>query len=105
MPGVSGQDKSHGFVRSALMLLACICVVALVLVPVAINFSGSGGLGGLAVAAAVCLAAGFAAEAVSTFLARTGNTLAAAMVGMGIRMMPPLVLCVGLAASGENGRD
>jgi hypothetical protein len=87
------------------MLLACISVVALALVPFALNGSGSAGLGGLAVAAAVCLGAGFAAEAISTFLARLGTPLAAAMVGMGMRMLPPLVLCVVLAATGASGRD
>jgi hypothetical protein len=87
------------------MLIACISVVALVLVPIARNFSGSSGLGGVAVAAAICLFAGIATEAISTFLARLGNTLAAAMIGMGVRMLPPLMLCLGLAASGQSGRD
>lgn len=100
-----GQDKSPGFVRPAIMLLTCIALVALALLPSAFNREGSAGLGGLAVAASVCLVAGFAAEAISTFLARTGIPLAAAMVGMGVRMLPPLMLCVGLAATGESGRS
>jgi hypothetical protein len=106
MPGLpSGQVKSLGFVRSALMLLACISVVALALTPVAFKNSGTGGFGGLAVAAAICLAAGFAAEGLSTLLARTGQALAAPMVGMGIRMLPPLGLCLMLAASHQSGRE
>ena len=99
------QVPSLGLVRSALMLLACISVVALALTPVAMNNSGTGGLAGLAVAAALCFAAGFAAEALSTVLARAGQTLAAPMVGMGIRMLPPLGLCLALAASGQSGRE
>jgi hypothetical protein len=66
---------------------------------------GSAGFGGLAAAGGICLLAGLAAEALSTALARTGNTLVAAMVGMGVRMLPPLVLIVGLAASGQSGRS
>jgi hypothetical protein len=104
MPGFSGQEKTPGFVRSALMLLACISVVALVLAPVALKNQGTGGFGGLAAAAGICLLAGFAAEAISTFLARSGTPLAAAIVGMGVRMLPPLALCMVLAASGQSGR-
>src|SRR5690242_11221150 len=105
MPGLNGQEISHSFARSALMLLACVLVVALALVPFALNSVGSAGMAGLAVAAAVCLSAGFAAEAVSTLLARLGTPLAAAMVGMGVRMLPPLALCIGLAATGQSGRE
>ena len=101
----SGQVTSHGFVRSALMLVACLSVVALALLPVAMSGTGSSGLAGLAVAAGVCLLAGFAAEGLSTFLANSGTPLAAAMVGMGVRMLPPLVLCVALAATGQSGRE
>src|SRR4051812_25615576 len=104
MPG-SGQTISHGFVRSALMLVACTSVVALALAPIALRNEGSGSLAGLAVAAGVCLLAGFAAEGVSTFLASSGTPLAAAMVGMGMRMLPPLILCVALAATGQSGRE
>jgi len=105
MANIAGQDKIPGFVRPAIALLTCIAVVALALVPIAIRGEGSAGLGGLAVAAAICLAAGFAAEGISNVLARLGTPLAAAMVGMGVRMLPPLVLCVGLAATGESGRS
>ena len=106
MPGLpSGQLKSLGFVRSALMLLACVSVVALALIPVALRNTGSGGLAGLAVAGAICLAAGLAAEGFSTLLASIGQTLAAPMVGMGIRMLPPLFLCLALVASGQSGRE
>ena len=106
MPGLpSGQLKSLGFVRSALMLLACISVVALALIPVALSNTGSGGLAGLAVAAAICLAAGLAAEGFSTLLASIGQTLVAPMVGMGIRMVPPLFLCLALGVSGQSGRE
>lgn len=105
MPGLpSGQVTSHGFMRSALMLIACLAVVALALTPVAFMNQGSGGFSGLAVAAAICLGAGLGAEAVSAFLQRSGIPLAATMVGMGIRMLPPLVLCLMLAASGQSGR-
>jgi hypothetical protein len=99
------QVPSLGFVRSALMLLACISVVALALIPIAWRGAGTGGLAGLAVAAGICLVAGLAAEAISTFLAHSGVPLAGAMVGMGVRMLPPLMLCVALAASGQSGRQ
>jgi hypothetical protein len=87
------------------MLVACIFVVALALTPIALKNEGSGSLAGLAVAAGVCLFAGFAAEGVSTFLANSGTPLAGAMVGMGVRLLPPLMLCVALAATGQSGRE
>jgi len=106
MPGLTtGPATSHGFLRSATILAACMLAVALALTPFALNQSGSGGMSGLAVAATICLLSGLAAEAVSIFLARSGTPLAAAMVGMALRMLPPLVLCVALALSGQNGRQ
>lgn len=90
--------------RSALLLMACLSVVALVLAPVAYMNEGSGSFAGLGIAALICLGAGLGAEAVSAFLQRTGTPLAATMIGMGIRMLPPLVLCLMLAASGASGR-
>lgn len=106
MPGSkSGQNTTSDFLRSASLLIACIFVVALLLTPFALRNTGSAGLSGLATAAAVCLFAGFGAEAISTVLARLGSPLAGAMLGMGIRMLPPLILCLGLALTGQSGRE
>lgn len=87
------------------MLLACVLVAALLLAPFTFDQSGSRGPLGMAVAALVCLFAGFAAEGVSLLLIRIGQPLAGTMVGMAIRMLPPLVLCLALAASGQTGRQ
>ena len=106
MPGsTSGQTTISDFLRSASLLIACIFVVALLLAPFALKSTGSAGPAGLAVAAAVCLFAGIGAEAISTVIARLGSPLAGAMLGMGIRMLPPLILCLGLAVSGQSGRE
>jgi len=101
----SGQATISDFLRSATLLIACILVVALALTPFAVRSTGSAGLGGLAIAAGVCLLAGFGAEAISAVIARLASPLAGAMLGMGIRMLPPLMLCLGLAITGQSGRN
>lgn len=97
--------EAPGFGRSALMLVACVLLAALLLAPFTFHQTGSRGPLGLAVAAAVCLIASFAAETVSVLLARIGQHLAGTLAGMGIRMFPPLVLCLALALSGQTGRQ
>jgi len=102
---INGQTISRSFVRSALTLAVCIFATAVVLLPVAMQQSGSGGPIGLAGAAAICLASGCAAEAISGPLARAGSPLVALLLAMMVRTMPPLVLCLILAARGNDGRQ
>ena len=66
--------------------------------------TGSGGLGGLALAAAICLLAGWAAEAFACVLQNRVMPLALMLLGMTLRMVPPLGVCVALAAQGISGR-
>jgi hypothetical protein len=94
----------HGFARSAIMLFACTLAAALVLTPFAMGRSGSGGLIGLILAAAICLFSGLVAEAISSIVLRT-SPLGALMVGMMVRMFAPLGVCVALLATGQSGRD
>jgi hypothetical protein len=100
----SGPATMHGFVRSAIILAACILAAALLLTPVALRLPGSGSISGLAVAAAICLLSGLVAEGTSSFVART-SPLAASLVGMMVRMILPLGVCAALLASGQNGRQ
>lgn len=101
----TGQATGHTFLRSVILLSAWVLLAALLMAPFTWNHTGSRGPLGLAAAASVCLVAGFAAEAVSTLLTRAGTPLGGTMVGMAIRMFPPLALCVALAASGQSGRQ
>jgi hypothetical protein len=100
----SGHGTMHNFVRSAILLAACIFIVALLLTPIALQQPGSGGLTGLAIAAAICLVSGLLSEAVVAFLAST-TPLAATLAGMMVRMILPLGVCVTLVASGQSGRQ
>ena len=98
-------SQVRGFLRPALLLAACIVVVALLLAPFALGKEGSGGLGGLMIAAVVCLIAGLLAEALACFLHGTASPLAVMLLGMAIRMAPPLGICMALALRGMAGRD
>lgn len=94
----------HGFVRSAILLAACIFIVALLLTPIAQRQSGSGSPIGLAIAASICLFSGLLSESIAALLGRS-NPLAATLAGMAVRMILPLGVCVGLVAAGQTGRE
>jgi hypothetical protein len=95
----------RGFLHPALFLAGSLCAVALVLLPFAFSRSGSGGLGGLAIAGAVCLFAGLCAEGISAVLSGRVDPVSAMLLGMSIRVAPPMAICIGLLATGQNGRD
>ena len=95
----------RGLVRPALLLAGCIVTVALVLLPFAMGRSGSNGPLGLAAAAAICLAAGWVAEAMAYALSRSVAPLGVMLLGMAVRMIPPLGICLFLAAQGASGRQ
>jgi Zn-dependent protease with chaperone function len=75
-----------------------------VLTPFALGRVGSSGPVGLIVAAAICLLSGLVAEALSSFVSRT-SPFGAALIGMMVRMLAPLGVCVALLAAGQRGRD
>jgi hypothetical protein len=101
----SGHSGSGGFVHAARMLFACTAATALVLLPFAIGRAGLAGPVGVAVAAAVCLACGLMSAAVTSLLGTTRSPLIAMLVGMAVRMAPPLFICLILAAQRtESGR-
>lgn len=95
----------RGLLHPVLFVAGLTLVVALLLFPFALGRSASGGVAGLAVAAAICLAAGCIAEGVAWALARHVAPLGIMLFGMAIRMLPPLGVCVYLAASGQGGRQ
>jgi hypothetical protein len=94
------------FVRSALILAGSILAIAapLCLLSIAMEQSGLSGPAGVAIAAAVCLVAGWASDGVAAIVHRTVSPLAAMLVGMSLRLMPPLVVCMLLALRGD-GRE
>ncbi len=59
---------------------------------------------GLAIAATTCLFCGLVSEAIAGLMART-SPLAAMLIGMMVRMVLPLGVCVALVSLGKNGRD
>lgn len=101
----NGQLSCLGFVRSALLVTACILGVGLVLLPVALKQDGSGSVLGLLTAGAVCLIAALVAEALSCLLARIETPLAALLISTAVRFTPPLFVCFCLAATGASGRQ
>jgi hypothetical protein len=95
----------RGYLHPALALAGILFVVALLLTPFAVSRSGSAGLGGIAVAGLVCLFAGWIAEAIAFALAGRVAPVGIMLLGMAVRVLPPMAICVGLLASGESGRD
>lgn len=105
MHGLTGSSGTqYRFVRSATLLPACILAVALLLMPVALRQTGSGGSVGLAFAAGICLVSGLFSEWIAVLLHRT-SPLGATLLGMLVRMTLPLGVCVGLVATGQQGRQ
>jgi hypothetical protein len=91
-------------VRSAITLNASIFAAALLLLPLAMRQTGSGGPAGLAIAAAICLFSGLAAEGIASVVART-SPVGATLIGMMVRMFVPLGVCVAILAAGYSGRE
>jgi hypothetical protein len=105
MSATNGSKTTQtGFMRSALMLAGCVLLFALLIAPLAAGKSGSGSLAGLALAAATCLLTGWAAESLACWLHGRVMPLAVMLLSMAIRMVPPLGICVALAALGAGGR-
>jgi hypothetical protein len=101
----SGPGTVHSFVRSAILLAACILALALLLLPVALRQRGSGGPMGLIIAAAICLVSGMLSELIAAALFARATPLGATLAGMAVRMILPLGLCVALVATGQSGRQ
>lgn len=99
------ESTRTSFWRGSLMLAGCVLLCAVVLAPFAIGKAGSSGPLGLAIAGAICLAAGVAAEAIAALLGRSVSPIATMLLGIAIRMLPPLGICVFLAAQGARGRE
>jgi hypothetical protein len=89
----------------AFWLTGLVVAVALALFPLAIGREGSGGFTGLLIAAGVCLAAGWSGEGISVLLHGRVQPVGIMVVGMAIRVVPPLAIVTYLAASGQNGRQ
>ena len=95
----------RSLLRPVLVLTGCVFVVALVLLPFAWGRTGSNGPLGLAAAAAICLASGWTAEGLAFALQRSVQPLGIMLLGMTVRMIPPLAICLVLAAKGADGRQ
>jgi len=106
MRGPSNEHvTARGFTRSALLVSAVVLVIGLLLAPIATRQTDMNGVLGLFSAAAICLFAAYAAEAVGCALGRTGSHVAAMLFSMALRFIPPLVVCIVLAASGASGQQ
>lgn len=106
MSATTESERSRmSFWRSSLLLAGSVLLGGLALAPFAINKSGSAGIGGLALAGAICLAAGLVSEGIAHLLGRCVSPLATMLLGMTVRMLPPLGICLYLAAQGARGRE
>jgi len=99
------ESSRTSFWRSSLLVAGSVLVGGLALAPFAVTRNGSAGIGGLALAGVICLAAGLLAEGMAHLLGRSGSPLATMLLGMAIRMLPPLAVCMLLAAQGARGRE
>ncbi len=105
MSGTNGSKSTcTALLRSALVLVCALMTAALLLMPFAIVRAGSGGPNGLLLALAVCLVTGLATEVLGSALHDRVAPLVLMLVGMTIRIVPPLGVCVFLAAQGHDGR-
>jgi hypothetical protein len=106
---MSATTESEGsrtsFWRASLLVVGSVLLGGLALAPFAITRSGSAGIGGVAIAGAICLAAGLIAEGIASLLGRGVSPLATMLLGMTVRMLPPLLICLVLAAQGARGRE
>lgn len=106
MSAIAESECSRtSFWRASLMLAGCVVAGGLALAPFALSKTGSSGIGGVAVAGAICFAAGILTEAISHLMGRSASPLVTMLLGMGIRMAPPLGICLYLAAQGARGRE
>jgi hypothetical protein len=106
MSAIAESECSRtSFWRASLMLAGCVLAGGLALAPFALSKTGSSGIGGVALAGAICLAAGLLAEGVAHLLGRDASPLATMLLGMTIRILPPLGICMFLAAQGAQGRE
>jgi hypothetical protein len=94
----------RGFLHPALLLAGSLCAVALLLLPIAVTRTGSAGITGLVIAGGVCLLAGIAAEGIAVALAGRVTPVGIMLLGMGVRVLPPMAICIGLFAAGQSGR-
>jgi hypothetical protein len=97
--------SARGFLHPALWLVGPTLVVALLLLPFALSKTGSGGPGGLAIAGAICLGAGGMAEVVAWSVRGRVAPWGLMLVGMAIRLAPPMALCIALLANRQGGRQ
>lgn len=106
MSAIAESECSRtSFWRASLLLAGCVLAGGLALAPFAISKTGSSGIGGVALAGAICLVAGLLAEGIAHLLGRGVSPLAVMLLGMSIRIMPPLGICLVLAAQGARGRE
>jgi hypothetical protein len=98
------DNSASDYCRSAAWLTGGGLVVGLILFPFAMVRSGTGGPMGLLTAATICIAAGWISEALRCFVLRS-TPLASLLLGMVLRIAPPLFVCLLLAARHENGWD
>lgn len=99
-----GWNRGTGFAGAALLLGVTTAAATLLLLPYAVRQTGANGPAGLLLAAALCLGCGLAAEGAALAAGRGVNPLTGLLLGIAIRMAPPLVLCLLLVAQGADGR-
>lgn len=104
MSAIPGAKTTRArFVRSSLLLVASVLLVAAVIAPWAYGKSGSAGWAGLSLAALICLVSSWIAEGLAVILHGRVMPLVTLLIGMAIRTVPPLAVCVVIMAQGATG--
>jgi hypothetical protein len=98
------ENPTSDFLRAALWLIGGAVIVGLILFPFATGRTGTGGPVGLLAAAVVCVSAGLISEALRCFVLASAP-LASLLLGMFMRLAPPLFVCLALASRNESGWD
>jgi hypothetical protein len=106
MSGTTGSNSTWTrLLHSAALIWCAVLFAALLMLPFASGRSGTGGPSGLMLAAAICLAAATIAESLACCLQDRIPPLMLMLLGMAIRMVPPLAVCVVLVERGASGPD
>ena len=103
-PSMTWLARCHdaGFRSCALLLTWVVVVFFVAMAPAAIWWQGLQALPAMAAAAVVCLLPGLAALAVTSRCRDQQRPLLAVGLGMGLRLTPPLLVCLVLAVAGST---
>jgi len=93
----TAQHRDGTYLRSATWLIGACGTLLALLLPIALWNGGATGALEVIVAAAICLLPGLVALWFSTQITGTNQVLFGLLFSMGLRILPPLVICLALS--------